>query len=77
MADEGDERERDQGRPGAPRGDEAGEEKTARWDREVERIEQERWTTPNQIKDWLVLLLMMVVFIGWGLGVYFFEPGLR
>ncbi len=40
-------------------------------------IEDARWATSEQIKDWLKLLLMVVLTIVWGLIVYFMEPGLR
>lgn len=39
--------------------------------------EDERWETGQQIRDWLLLLLMMAVTVAWSLIVYFNEPGLR
>ena len=40
-------------------------------------IEDKRWSRSEQIKDWLKLGLMMAIMLGWGLLVYFLEPGLR
>ncbi len=47
-------------------------------DREASfQMEDARWSTANQIKDWLKLLVLVVGTIVWGLIVYFIEPGLR
>lgn len=41
------------------------------------QIEDERWATSEQVKDWLKLALMIAVDLAWMLIVYFLEPGLR
>ncbi len=47
-------------------------------DREMSfKMEDERWATSEQIKDWLKLAAMVVATIIWGLLLYFLEPGLR
>ncbi len=47
-------------------------------DREASfQIEDARWAKGEQIKDWLKLLLMVVMTIIWTLIVYLLEPGLR
>ncbi len=47
-------------------------------DRETSfRMEDERWSRSDQIKDWLKLLLMVIATFVWTLIVYFLEPGLR
>ena len=40
-------------------------------------IEDKRWEKNRQIGDWLKLGLMILLFWGWTLLVYFLEPGLR
>jgi hypothetical protein len=40
-------------------------------------IEDRRWATSEQIKDWLKLLVMMIITAIWCLTVYFLQPGLR
>ncbi len=40
-------------------------------------IEDERWSTKNQVKDWLKLGGMVLLTAIWCLIVYFLEPGLR
>lgn len=39
--------------------------------------EDDRWSFRNQLKDWGILLLMMLIYLGWTLTVYFLEPGIR
>jgi hypothetical protein len=41
------------------------------------RIEDERWAARRQLRDWMWLGLMIIVFSAWTLIVYFLEPGLR
>ena len=40
-------------------------------------LEDKRWSASDQRWDWIKLLIMMALMIGWMLVVYFFEPGLR
>ncbi len=47
-------------------------------DRETSfRMEDERWRTSEQVKDWLKLLILVILTLAWHLTVYFLEPGLR
>lgn len=46
-------------------------------DKERHYLEEERWKTKDQIRDWLLLALMVAITIGWNLLIYFLEPGLR
>ncbi len=47
-------------------------------DRETSfRMEDARWATGEQIKDWIKLLIMVALTVGWGLFIYFLAPGLR
>lgn len=39
--------------------------------------EDERWNTKAQVRDWLVLLLMIAVYLTWAGIIYFLEPGIR
>jgi hypothetical protein len=39
--------------------------------------EDDRWDLKNQLRDWLILLAMMVIYLTWTGIVYFFEPGIR
>lgn len=41
------------------------------------QIEDERWATGEQVKDWLKLALMIAIDLAWMLIVYLLEPGLR
>ncbi len=41
------------------------------------QMEDARWATPEQVKDWIKLAVMVALTIAWGLFVYFLEPGLR
>jgi hypothetical protein len=41
------------------------------------RIEDERWAAHRQLRDWMWLGVMIIVFTAWTLIVYFLEPGLR
>lgn len=40
-------------------------------------LEDARWTRAAQLRDWLRLGVMMLLFLAWTMVVYFFEPGLR
>ncbi len=47
-------------------------------DRETSfRMEDKRWARNEQIKDWLKLLVLVLLTLAWHLTVYFLEPGLR
>lgn len=39
--------------------------------------EDDRWRWQNQVRDWLILLVMVVIYLVWTGVVYFFEPGIR
>jgi hypothetical protein len=39
--------------------------------------EDERWQLHNQLRDWMILLVMIAVYMVWTGIVYFFEPGIR
>ncbi len=78
------------GRPGAPHrpgGPPSEEEKEqfrqpTFWyneqDRETSfRLEDKRWAPREQAKDWLKLLVLVILTIAWHLAVYLIEPGLR
>ncbi len=41
------------------------------------QIEDERWSRQNQIKDWLKLLVLVIITDVWCLIVYLLTPGLR
>lgn len=34
-----------------------------------------RWG--NHLRDWVILLVMMIVYLSWALLIYFLEPGIR
>lgn len=40
-------------------------------------IEDERWATGEQVKDWAILLAMIVVSLAYHLVIFAFQPGLR
>lgn len=40
-------------------------------------IEDERWKLKYQMRDWLILLLLVAITVGWNLLVYFNEAGIR
>jgi hypothetical protein len=40
-------------------------------------IEDRRWSTQHQIRDWIWLGIMILAYCAWTLFVYFLEPGLR
>lgn len=42
----------------------------------IER-EDQRWTWRAQARDWLVLIVMMVIYLAWAAIIYFLEPGIR
>ena len=39
--------------------------------------EDDRWRWQNQIRDWLILGAMILIYLVWAGVVYFFEPGIR
>ncbi len=78
------------GRPGVPSrpGGEPTEEEREQfrqptfWYNEKDRetsfhMEDKRWATSEQVKDWLKLLILVLLTLAWHLAVYFLEPGLR
>lgn len=78
------------GRPGVPSrpGGEPSEEEREQFrqpnfwrnekDRETSfRMEDKRWARSEQIKDWLKLLILVILTLAWHLTVYFLEPGMR
>lgn len=40
-------------------------------------IEDRRWARGQQLRDWLILALLIAISLGYHLLVYFLEPGLR
>ena len=36
-----------------------------------------RWRLRNQLRDWMILLVMIAIYLVWTGVVYFFEPGIR
>lgn len=45
-------------------------------DTHLER-EDDRWSRSAQLRDWLILVLMIVTYLVWVGIVYFLEPGIR
>lgn len=39
--------------------------------------EDDRWRLRHQLRDWLILLVMVLIYLVWTGVVYFFEPGIR
>jgi hypothetical protein len=39
--------------------------------------EDERWNFRSQLRDWMVLLLIIVTYIVWAGLIYLLEPGIR
>jgi len=39
--------------------------------------EDARWKAASQARDWLILLIIGVIWASWMLIVYFLEPGIR
>lgn len=39
--------------------------------------EDERWSFRNQLRDWGILLVMVIIYLAWTGIVYFVEPGIR
>jgi hypothetical protein len=39
--------------------------------------EDARWSAGNQLRDWLYLLVALLLWAAWTLAIYFIEPGLR
>ncbi len=39
--------------------------------------EDDRWRWQNQVRDWLILGAMILIYLAWTGVVYFFEPGIR
>lgn len=40
-------------------------------------VEDERWERRYQVRDWLILVAMVLITLIWQFLVYFLEPGLR
>jgi hypothetical protein len=40
-------------------------------------IEDERWERGRQVRDWVILLVILAINLSWMLLVYLLEPGLR
>lgn len=40
-------------------------------------LEDKRWARNKQIRDWLILIGLILIMWAWQLIVYFSEPGLR
>jgi hypothetical protein len=39
--------------------------------------EDDRWSPKAQLRDWWILLLMILTYLAWTGIIYFFEPGIR
>lgn len=39
--------------------------------------DDDRWRWQNQLRDWLILLGMIAIYLIWTGVVYFLEPGIR
>jgi len=39
--------------------------------------EDERWSAANQLRDWVWLLVALLLWAAWTLAIYSLEPGLR
>ena len=39
--------------------------------------EDDRWSPAAQIRDWMLLLLMIGIYLFWAGIIYFLEPGIR
>lgn len=39
--------------------------------------EDDRWSVRNQLRDWGILLVMIVAYLVWTGILYLFEPGIR
>lgn len=55
--------------PGAPSHDEHPATHLAR--------EDSRWEGHSPLRDWLVLLVMILVYLAWAGVIFLFEPGIR
>ncbi len=76
-----------EGVPSRPTGEPSGEEKEqfrqpSFWYNEKDRqasfeMDDARWRTSEQIKDWIKLAIMVALTIAWSLFIYFLAPGLR
>ena len=40
-------------------------------------LEDRRWEARQQVRDWIWLAVMIIVYCAWTLFVYLVEPGLR
>lgn len=67
----------DQTQDGASRQRRTTFSQNSRYRRESFEIEDRRWSRPRQVRDWLRLLLLIGVSVGWMLLDYLREPGLR
>jgi hypothetical protein len=39
--------------------------------------DDDRWSRSAQLQDWLVLIVMIVIYLLWTGLIYFLEPGIR
>ncbi|OGC76672.1 MAG: hypothetical protein A2Z27_04890 [candidate division Zixibacteria bacterium RBG_16_50_21] len=39
--------------------------------------EDKRWNPRQQLRDWIILLVMILIYLTWAGVVYLFEPGIR
>ena len=39
--------------------------------------EDDRWRWRNQLRDWIILGVMILIYLAWTGVVFFFEPGIR
>lgn len=39
--------------------------------------EDDRWRWQNQVRDWIILGVMILIYLVWTGVVYLFEPGIR
>jgi hypothetical protein len=63
------------GRPGdvaSPPPPDASELPPTHWQRE-----DHRWGYGARYRDWLILLVMMLIYLVWMGAIYLFEPGIR
>jgi hypothetical protein len=39
--------------------------------------DDDRWSRRAQMRDWLIIIVMMVIYLIWAGLIYFLEPGIR
>lgn len=39
--------------------------------------EDERWSSANQIRDWIILIVIGALYLAWMLVIFFLERGIR